>query len=94
MPPAGNSPTTMNISPSNGLNTIVTIEIEVFNNAGPATWTGPLNAVSSTSTYPNNLWTTIKYGDFYRNSTGTQIYFYNAPSANIYSAKVYELKVA
>jgi len=85
---------TMNTSPSNGLDSIVTVEIEAFANAGPATWTGPLNAISTTATYKNSLWlSTTKYGDFYRNSTGTEIYFSSAPANTVYSAKVYELKV-
>jgi hypothetical protein len=85
---------TMSISPSNGLDSIITVEIEAFNNAGPATWTGPLNAISTTATYKNSLWlSTTKYGDFYRNAAGTEIYFSSAPANTVYSAKVYELKV-
>ena len=86
---------TLNISPSNGLNSIIVLEVEALSNISPATWTGPLDAVGTSSTYKSSIWNaSTKYTDYYRNSAGTQIYFSATTSNNIYRARVYELKVA
>ena len=92
--PYSTSTTSMSISPSNGLDSIIAIEVQVFSNASPATWTGPLDALSASSTYKAGIWGgSTQYANFYRNSTGTSITFSGAPSANIYNARVYEIKV-
>ena len=92
--PYSTSTTSMTISPSNGLSSIVAIEVQVFSNASPATWTGPLTALSANSTYKAGIWGgSTQYANFYRNSAGTSITFSGAPSANIYNATVYEIKV-
>ena len=85
---------TLNISPSNGLNSIVVIEAEVFAQGAVATWTGPLGEIGTSATYKSNLWSTTRYTDYYRNSAGTQIYFTATGTNNVYRARVYELKVA
>jgi hypothetical protein len=86
---------TMNISPSNGLNSVIVIEVEAFSASSPATWTGPVGEVSTSSTYKASIYNgSTLYANYYRNSAGTQIYFSGAPTNNVYRAQVYELKVA
>lgn len=85
---------TLNISPSNGLNSVVVIEAEVFSQGAPATWTGPLGEIGNSSTYTSSISTdTTRITNYQRNTAGTQIIFTGTTTNNVYRARVYELKV-
>lgn len=84
---------TLSIDPSNGLNTLVVIEGEAFAQAATATWTGPLGAIGSNSTYVSALYTDgSKYFNFRRNTDGTEIIMTNLLSSSVRMV-VYEVKV-
>jgi hypothetical protein len=85
---------TITIAPSNGLNSLIVVEAEAYNSAAVATWTGPLGAMSSSSSYTNSLYagSTLLFS-YHRNTAGTAIIITAANVPNVYALTIHEVKV-